>query len=319
MKRVFALTAALGAFAALFFAAPQVLDCCRFGLRLCAELILPSLFPFFLLSGLLSRLGLPLFLGQFLSPAASRLFRISGTGATAFLIGLTGGYPLGAAYIADLVQEGQIPTAEAEKLLAFCNNSGPAFLVGAIGVGVFGSVRLGLLLYVVHGLAAFLTGIILRRRGAYVPSVVREAPAPPPFARAFSDTVRQTVLSLLTVCGFVVSFTAFAGLLNVNGALSLLAGFLSRLLGRELSWCRDLLTGFWELGGGIGALRGLRPTPINLALASLLAGWGGISVHFQTLALLSEVEIKSAPHTAGRFLSACISFLLTWLISRCLV
>ena len=319
MKKIFALAASLGAFVVLFFAAPQVLDSCRYGLRLCAELIIPSLFPFFILSGLLSRLGLPSLLGRVLAPAAARLFRVSGTGATAFFIGLTGGYPLGAAYIADLLQEGSISTPEAEKLLAFCNNSGPAFLLGAVGVGVFGSSCLGLVLYAVHALSALLTGILLRNRGAFAPGQAVSSIPVQPFAPAFSETVKQAVLSLLNVCGFVVCFTAFAGLLDANGLLSLLAGRLSLLLGRELSWCRALLTGFWELGGGIGAMRGLHPSPLNLALASLLVSWGGVSVHFQTLALLSDTDIKGALHTAGRLLSACISFLLSWLLGQLLL
>ena len=43
---------------------------------------------------------------------------------------------------------------EAERLLAFCNNSGPAFILGVVGVGVFGSSRVGLLLYLAHAAAS---------------------------------------------------------------------------------------------------------------------------------------------------------------------
>ena len=116
----------------------------------------------------------------------------------------------------------------------------------------------------------------------------------------------------LGVCGFVVCFAVFTGLLNANGFTDLLAGRLSELSGQALPWCRALLTGLFELGGGIGALRGLAPTPANLALAAGLMGWGGVSVQFQTLSLIADTDIKSAPHTAGRLLSAMFGYALAY-------
>ena len=72
------------------------------------------------------------------------------------------------------------------------------------------------------------------------------------------------------------------------------------------------LIGFWEIGGGIGALRGLPPTPLNLAIASAMVGWGGVSVQFQTLALLSDSKLKGALHLAGRLVSGIFSSLLAY-------
>ena len=106
--------------------------------------------------------------------------------------------------------------------------------------------------------------------------------------------------------------------MNANGFFSLLAGRLAALSGQPLPWCRALLTGFFELGGGIGALRGLPPTPADLALAAGLMGWGGLSVQFQTLALIADTEIKSAPHTAGRLLSAVLSYALAYALASIL-
>ena len=137
-------------------------DACREALEMCARLLIPSLFPFFVLSGYLNRVGLPGLLGRLLAPFAVRLFGVSGAGASAFVIGLMGGYPSGAAYIADMERSGSITAREAERLLAFCNNSGPAFIVGAVGLGVFGSVRCGLILYGIHVFAAFLSGLVFR-------------------------------------------------------------------------------------------------------------------------------------------------------------
>ena len=307
MKNKLAVCAAICAMAAMICASSQVIASCRLGLRLCVELILPSLFPFFVISILLSRLGFPALLGRWLSPAAARLFHISGAGASAFLIGLCGGYPLGAAYIADMEASGTISTVEAERLLAFCNNSGPAFIIGVVGVGVFGSSGVGLLLYAVHFLAAVCTGLLFRGRGKVSSSLPESAPPALPLARALPEAVHQAVGSVLSVCGFVVCFTVFTGLLDANGFFSFAAGRLASITGRELPWCRALLCGLLELGSGAGAMQGLAPSPVNLALAAGLLSWGGLSVQLQTLAVLSESEMKGALHLAGRLISACLA------------
>ena len=164
MKNRLAVISCLCSFAALALCSGQVIQSCRYAVELCLSLILPSLFPFFVLSVLLNRLGLPGYLGRLLTPLASRVYGVTGAGASALLIGLTGGYPLGAAYIADMERSGAITAREGERLLAFCNNSGPAFIIGAVGAGAFGSGKAGLLLYLCHVLSAMLTGLFFRQK-----------------------------------------------------------------------------------------------------------------------------------------------------------
>ena len=313
MKNKLAICAALCALSAMLLASSEVIRSSRYGLQLCLELILPSLFPFFVLSILLSRLGLPELLGRVLSPLTTRLFHVSGAGGTALLIGLSGGYPLGAAYIAELEKRGTVSTQEAERLLAFCNNSGPAFLVGALGLGVFDSAAAGLLLYAAHICAAICTGLLLRPRSFHC--AARELAKPRevmPLSRALPEAVQQAVQSVLSVCGFVVCFTVFTGLLDTNGLFSLAAGLLSEVLGTQLHWSRALLSGLLELGSGAGAMRGLAISPLNLALAAGLVSWGGVSVQLQTLAVLSESKVKGALHLAGRLISALLAAGFAW-------
>ncbi len=315
MKRSMPIVAALCALFALITASSSVIGHAARGLRLCGELIVPALFPFFVLSLLLARLGFPQLLGRLLSPLARRLFGVSGPGVTALFIGLTGGYPMGAAYLAELAEQGQLSSEEAERLLGFCNNSGPSFLVGAIGAGVFGSVRVGLLLYLSHALAALLAGLLLRGRQGALPAEIVSSPPVLSFSRAFSESVRDAVPAILSVCGFVVLFTVFTGLLDANGFLDAIGLRLTALPGLSLPQARAMLLGFWELGSGVGALRGLSPSPGNLAIAAGMVGWGGVSVHLQTLASLCELPVRSGRHLLGRLLSAALGALLVWLLA----
>ena len=246
MNRKLAAAAALCAMAALIFSAKEAAAACLNALELCGRMIIPALFPFFVLSILLNRLGLPGILGKVFAPFASRLYGISGAGASALLIGLTGGYPLGAAYIADMERQGSITAGEGERLLGFCNNSGPAFIIGAVGSGVFGSVKVGLLLYAVHIFSALVTGLFFRNRSfcsETQPVLLESADT----GAVLAEAVKHAVASILNVCGFVLCFSVIVGLLDAKGLFSLACGFLSSHLGWELHFSRALLTGMLEL------------------------------------------------------------------------
>ena len=128
----------------------EAMGAMRDGLKLCGNVIVPSLFPFFVLSSLVVELGMSRYLGRLFQPVMAPLFRVNGACASALALGFVGGYPVGARTAISLYQNGQCSKTEAERLLAFCNNSGPAFIFGVVGAGVFGSGALGLLLYLVH-------------------------------------------------------------------------------------------------------------------------------------------------------------------------
>ena len=125
------------------------------------------------------------------------LFGVSGAGAAVFLLGLSGGYPLGAASIGTLYRDGLLQKDEAEHLLAFCDNSGPAFAVGALGVGVFGSAGWGMLLWGIHAISAAAVGILFRRRTRGGEAPIKPPRRTPDFGAALGGAVTaagQTIL-----------------------------------------------------------------------------------------------------------------------------
>ena len=104
-------------------------------LVLCARSVIPSLFPFLVISSLLLFLGFGQLTAPWLAGLMEPLFRVPGAGSAALLLGLIGGYPIGAQTAAELYRGGLVTRAEAERLLAFCNNSNPVFLISVLGPG----------------------------------------------------------------------------------------------------------------------------------------------------------------------------------------
>ena len=146
-RRILVEGAGLLCIGGLLFAFPEEsLEAAREGITLCLDVLIPSLFPFFVLSSLLIETGVAGLCARPLSRWMYPLFGVGGAGAAALVLGLIGGYPAGARTIAQLVERGECSREEARRLSRFCNNCGPAFFLGAVGMGVFGSKEVGFLL-----------------------------------------------------------------------------------------------------------------------------------------------------------------------------
>ena len=165
MKKLLLPGALLPLAAALLLRPEAALAGARRGLDLCLGSVVPSLFPMMTVTALLLRLGAAEVLHPLFAPFMGPLFRLRGACAAPLLMGMVGGYPVGAAAAADLYRRGLCTRGEAERLLAFCNNCGPAFLLSYVGAGRFGSPLTGCRLYLIHIAAALLSGLVLCRLG----------------------------------------------------------------------------------------------------------------------------------------------------------
>ena len=131
-RQWFFLLCALSAALLLLRPAPAM-EAVREALRLCSETIVPSLFPFLVFSALLTALLPTAALDRALSPLMRPIFRLSGDCGAVLALGFAGGYPVGVRTTAALYRQGTLRRSEAQRLLAFCNNSGPGFLLGVVG------------------------------------------------------------------------------------------------------------------------------------------------------------------------------------------
>lgn len=274
--------------AALLWDAAGAAEAVRRGIELCLASVIPALFPFFVVSSLLVSLGAGR-AARILERPFRALFRCGGAGAAAFLLGMLGGYPVGAATVASLVRQGDVSPAEGRRLLAFCSNAGPAFIIGVAGLTVFGSARTGAYLYLIHITAAMAAGFLLRGRRAVTGSTYHP-PARPGLISAFLSAVQGAASAMGRVCAFVVFFLVLLSLTErLTGPLPPGAA------------------GFLELTNGV--LR-LSPTRTGFITAAALLGWGGLSVHCQTASVLDGTNVPLDRYFLGKALQSLLSALL---------
>ena len=292
------LGAALFCLLALLLAPDAGAQAARGALALCCETVIPALFPFFVLSSLLVSCGAGELLAPLLAPLMRPLFGLSGAGAAALALGLCGGYPVGARTSAELVSSGAVEREEGERLLIFCNNAGPGFLLGICGGAVFHSPRAGAALYLIHAASALCSGILLCRALPPLPPEARRRVQQPrrDLSAAFPAAVQGALAGVLNVCAFVVFFTVLS---------HLLLRFLPAPLALPLP--RAALLGALELTSGVTALPDSRS---GFLLCAAMLGWGGWSVHCQTLGALSVSPLTGRYYLRGKAVQAVLSLLL---------
>lgn len=303
------------------------------GLKLWFEVVLPALLPFFAMSEILMGIGLIHAVGVFLEPLMRPVFRIPGVGGFAVAMGLASGYPLGAKISGSIRRQGLCTQEEGERLIAFANTADPLFMVGAVAVGMFALPRVGVTLAIAHYLAVILVGFIMRYHAG---GKVGEAPEKGggtilrralqamldarkkdgrPFGELFSDAVKESMQSMLFIGGCIMMFSVFIRILDVAGFVRLLEAPLSlfsALFGIDPDLVPSLVKGAFEITLGTQDAAGTdAPLLQRVAIASLIIGWSGFSVHAQVSAMTFGTDIRIGPYLFARLLHGILAAGLT--------
>ncbi len=268
------------------------------GLSICSSVLIPALFPFLVLSGTIVRSGMTQGIGNRLEPVTRFLFGLPGCCATGILIAFLGGYPAGASAIGDLVRCGQLEKEDAKRMLRFCVNGGPAFLVSAVGAGLMNSAAFGWLLLAAHWGSSLLMGILGAKRKESLRTVCSTTHKTS-LSVAFVEAVTGACGTMLTMCGFVVVFA------------TLLA------LGDVLIQNPVITTAFaCLLEVNCGCLAAVEWPSLAPFLLGCTVGFGGLCVHCQAAAQLHGTGVMSSSFFLSRTAHALLTGLFTVLLLR---
>lgn len=258
------------------------------GIRLCIQTVIPALFPFFVLSTVLTES-----LAQSCSGPIQILtnrFGIPEQAGPVLIPAFLGGYPVGAKCAGDLYRRGQIEKSEAERLLAFCSNAGPSFLFGMVS-GFFSDRKTVWVLWGIHVLSALLTAWFMggcrNAEGKPVSGVPRQE------VSAIISAARAMIL----VCCWVVLFRIVIAFLE--------AWF---LLGFP-QWLQVFLTGILELTNGCCGLDSIPDENLRFVLCACMLSFGGFCVLLQTASVTKGLSLKC--YLTGKLLQTAFSFALS--------
>lgn len=306
MKKLFLFAAFV--FSAMIVVFPaDAMESAQNALILCQNTLIPSLFPFLVCSNLLLSLGGDTAMSRLTQNVMMPLFKIRGAGSIALTLGLLSGYPCGAMTTCNLYQSGAVSRGEAHRLLSFANNSGPLFIISAVGLGVYQNTKIGVLLYISHLLAALSVGFIGRffssNKNEHSHSITLAKKSP-------SKALPESVLSILNLCGYVVFFAVLYKMLQKCGVITILERFFS-FLGMPSSVCALLSGGIFEITTALKSA-GCTHLPAVAAIISI----GGISVLFQTMSFTKKASLSIKPYIIGKILAGGFSAFFMALLLR---
>ncbi len=274
------------------------------GLVLCARTVIPSLFPFMVISELVVSSGLSELAGKYLNRPLGFIFGISGVSSSAVLLGALCGFPIGSRTAVALFDNGLIDKKETARLLSFCNNPSSAFLISAVGTSLYARREVGVMLYSVTLINALIIGIAQRiftpRRRANMNHISKNSPSG---ISAFTNSVTRSAEAMLIICAYVIFFSAIIGclsdlLLTLNCSGAVMA----------------FIYGSLEISGGVAAASSLGLTRSGLTLAAFIVGWSGLSVHFQIISVTAKRGLPLRPYFIAKLIQGLMNALSVYII-----
>lgn len=266
----------------------------REGLAVCANVLIPSLFPFMIFSSFLLKTRAEKGISFLLKPVTRYAFGLNPKTGAVILLSLIGGYPVGAKLVSQMKANKEISEKTARRLMYFCVNAGPAFITVAVGSHMFGSFAIGLILLVSQLTGSILIAVISRFLFGSLNSEtelhIRQYDPP---SVSLVKAVSEAASAMLTICTFVVAFWGFSGILSSLGIPKLFSGILSKA-GIDPAFSEALLAGLMEVTSGCTAAAKLSDLHSAVMLTAFLTSFGGFCVLFQIKAFLggSVLRIK---------------------------
>jgi sporulation integral membrane protein YlbJ len=258
----------------------------REGLAASAGTLIPALFPFMALCGFLARTGYGAALARPLRVLWRNVLRVPDEAGTVVLLSLAGGYPVGARGVSELLRRGVVDKPTAERMLTFCVNCGPSFLITAVGASMLFDRTAGVILFATQTLATLMIGAAFSFRAPF-PKRNPKAKTAEKGGAAFVPAVTGAALSMITVCAFAVLFSGLLALLNASGLPERLAAGTGVSSGVVFA----VFGGLFEIVGGSAASARLGGD-MAILFVSLCASFGGLSVIFQIISCFDGEEIS---------------------------
>lgn len=302
------LAAALVFFSAALIIYPErYVNCCFQGIAMWAECVLPSLFPFmvitliFVKTGIAEKASLPL-------KRATNALKFPSATSTLFILSILSGYPAGSRVVKEYCDGGIISKSDCPKTAYLCSTSGPLFIIGSVGFKMFGDKLAGVKILIAHIFAVTLVSVIISlfsKKGTKT-SLKRT----PSQENILYECFYGGVIAVCVAGGFIAFFFTAATFAADFSLLYPLERFLNLFIDGQTS--KAVTLGLIEATTGCKALAG---SSLKIPLAGFLITFGGLSILLQQLCYLVKAGVKPLKFISVKFIQGILCFLVLLLIA----
>lgn len=262
------------------------------GIELCINVLIPSLFPFMVFSGFLISSGLILKKIHIFNFLSKKLFSLPYLAVPVLLMSFLGGYPVGAKSVSDLYKTGNISSDEGRRMLLFCVNPSPSFVISSVGFFMLRSNKAGAVIYLSIVISSILVGVFSRFLNIKSEnnSKTEIGNNDLKFAAAFTKSVKDSGVSMAFICAFVVFFSAIFELVDILPFSQETKLFLKCII-EVTNGCKYGVTAY------------------SLPVITAIIYFGGLCTVFQVMGFLTDVGLNIKHYLAVRLIGAGISSL----------
>ena len=268
------------------------------GILIWAKAVLPALFPFFFITRLLTELGGIKILANYFQGFMQKVFHINGIGAYVFLMSIMSGYPVGAKITSELYEKKLITNDEATRLVTFTSTSGPLFVIGTVGAGMFLSAKMGFIILLSHFIGALLNGVLYRNYKYDAKQIQGKTKFT---LDAISDNILEksmisAINSILIVGGYIAFFFILIDILTDIGLITIISKSINvffSLLGIDSYFSNSIVVGFIEMTRGCYELSTYFTDYTTATMVcTFIISFGGLSTMLQAMTFLQKCKIK---------------------------
>ncbi|MCQ2479367.1 MAG: hypothetical protein MJ120_01905 [Clostridia bacterium] len=256
-------------------------------IKLCGATVIPSLLPFMVLSSYIINSDMASAFGTFLDSPCKRIFHLPGDAACIILFSMIGGFPVGAKMISSAVERGNLTKNQGRRMMLFCVNAGPAFIINIVGASMLGSKKAGVILLFATIFSSLLVGFFTRffekeenEKNTVSTKKIKGG--------VLAESVEGTIKTMVYVCGWIVVFGAFSQIIT------------DASLPAEIRLGADMLC---EVTNGCKTAAVKFPASV----VAFVLGFSGFAVHAQVLTFLNSVDLKYRLFFASRIINGAVS------------
>lgn len=269
------------------------------GINCCLDVLIPSMFPFMVLASAVTLSGIDEKFKFIFGKSAKLLFYLPACTVPAIIMSLFGGYPIGAYCVKSLYKSGSINEEQLNRMMYFCVNFGPAFIISALGQMLLNNHKLGVILFLIQSgssvLIGIISGAIVRVKGVrfYNKKTYLQKKSFLP-GKVLINACESASKSLLNVCSLVTLFFGIISLIGDLGVVNYISSILLRInIPQHIS--NTLILSIIEMTQSCIISAKNIATPYYIY--SWVLGFGGICAHTQIIA-----QFKGCPFKYGKFL-----------------
>ena len=279
----------------------------RSGINICCNILIPSLFPSFMINS-----GVSNILGKIFYPISKYLFKLPPQSLSVIFLSLVGGFPVGAKGISDLFEKKMINEKQANRMLCFCVNAGPAFILGVIGNSLIKNIEIARMILFSQIISSLFIGILISCFSKEKIKNCDQNKVQINFTESLINSCESSSIAIINMCTLIIIFNLFSGfLINLHFFYIFSNIFSSFRISNEISECFPQI--IIEVTKACEVIVSKCSIPYLLSFAT---SWGGICVHLQVFSIMKKIKINYINFFIFRFLNAVISSFLTFLFIK---